>query len=208
MQILHLDSSIQSDGSASRTLTKAIVAALEKQHRGATVVYHDLVEDAVPHLNGPIGAGFRPLAFDISDEKTRREHARSDQLVRELMESNIIVIGAPMYNFSIASQLKAWIDRVIQPGKTFRYTENGPIGLIGGKTVVVASTRGGSYLSGPLVSMDFQEGYLRTAFGFMGIKDVNFIRAENMSRGDIARTSSMDNALEAVTPFVTKLATA
>ncbi|TGR28013.1 MULTISPECIES: FMN-dependent NADH-azoreductase [unclassified Mesorhizobium] len=206
MQILHLDSSIQGAASASRTLTKAVVANLLDQHPGAAVTYHDLVEEAVPHLDGPIGAGFRPLAFNASDETTRREHARSDVLVGELMASDVIVVGAPMYNFSVASQLKAWLDRVIQPGKTFRYTENGPIGLAGGKKVVIVSTRGGSYLSGPLTSMDFQESYLRTAFGFMGIKDLDFIRAENMSRGDDARANSMNSALQAVSPLVASMA--
>ncbi len=206
MQILQLDSSILRDGSASRTLTKAIVTNLLNQHPGAAVTYHDLVEEAIPHLDGPIGAGFRPLAFDESDEATRREHARSDQLVNELIASDVLVVGAPMYNFSIASQLKAWLDRVIQPGKTFRYTDTGPIGLVGGKKVVIVSTRGGSYLSGPMAAMDFQEGYLKTAFGFMGIKDLDFIRAENMSRGEDARTSSMGDALKAVSPLVTKIA--
>ncbi|BCG82113.1 FMN-dependent NADH-azoreductase [Mesorhizobium sp. 113-3-3] len=206
MQILHLDSSILRDGSASRTLTKAIVTNLLNQHPGARVTYHDLVEEAIPHLDGPIGAGFRPLAFNVADEATRREHARSDQLVNELIASDVLVVGAPMYNFSVASQLKAWLDRVIQPGKTFRYTDTGPIGLVGGKKVVIVSTRGGSYLSGPMAPMDFQEGYLKTAFGFMGIKDLDFIRAENMSRGEDARRSSMDGALKAVSPLVTKIA--
>ncbi|RUW81282.1 NAD(P)H-dependent oxidoreductase [Mesorhizobium sp. M2A.F.Ca.ET.067.02.1.1] len=204
MHILHLDSSIQGAGSASRTLTKAVVANLLDQHPGAAVTYHDLVEEAVPH--GPIGAGFRPLAFDVSDEATRREYARSDALVGEFLASDIIVVGAPMYNFSLASQLKAWLDRVIQPGKTFRYTENGPIGLAAGKKVFIVSTRGGSYLSGPLATMDFQESYLRTAFGFIGIKDLDFIRAENMSRGDDARANSMNSALEAVSPLVARMA--
>ncbi|HEX8046298.1 FMN-dependent NADH-azoreductase [Rhizobium sp.] len=202
MQILHLDSSIQADGSASRTLTKTIVTDLVNLHPDADVAYRDLVEEAIPHLDGPIGAGFRPLPFNVSDETTRREHARSNELADELIASDILVIGAPMYNFSVASQLKAWIDRVIQPGKTFRYTETGPIGLVDGKKVVIVSTRGGSYLSAP---MDFQEAYLKTALGFIGIKDVNFIRAENMSRGDLARASSMDTALKAVLPLVTEL---
>lgn len=205
MQILHLDSSIQAEASASRALTKAVVAALLKHHPGAVVAFHDLVKEAIPHLDGPIGAGFRPLAFTVSDETTRREHARSDELVNELIGSDVIVIGAPMYNFSIASQLKAWIDRIIQPGKTFRYTEAGPIGLVGGKKVVIVSTRGGSYLADPMAAMDFQEAYLKTAFAFIGIKDVRFIRAENMSRGEDASANSMKNARNAVSPLVTEL---
>ncbi len=128
MQILHLDSSIQGDASASRLLTRAVVAALRSVRADATVAYHDLVEEAIPHLNGPIGAGFRPIAATDFDAITRHEHARSDALVSELLASEVIVIGAPMYNFSVATQLKAWIDRIMQPGKTFRYTPTGPEG--------------------------------------------------------------------------------
>lgn len=194
MRILQLDSSIQGDASASRTLSHAVVSALKAQRPDAVVSYHDLIEEAIPHLNGPIGAGFRPLAFADFDEGIRQEHARSDALVAELLASDVIVIGAPMYNFSVATQLKAWLDRVMQPAKTFRYTATGPEGLVHGKKVIVVSTRGGSYLSGPLAPLDFQEGYLRAALGFMGIKDVHFLRAENMSRGDEARDNAMQSA--------------
>ena len=156
MQILRLDSSIQGDGSSSRALSQAVVSDLLKSRPDAISIYRDLIEEAIPHLDGPIGAGFRPLAFTEFDAVTRSEHARSDALVAELVASDIVVIGAPMYNFSIPSQLKAWLDRVIQPGKTFRYTETGPIGLVSGKKVVIISTRGGSYLVGPLAPLDFQ----------------------------------------------------
>ncbi|WP_029005338.1 FMN-dependent NADH-azoreductase [Azorhizobium doebereinerae] len=205
MQILHLDSSIQGDASASRLLTQAVVARLRTARPDAAVAYHDLIEEAIPHLNGPIGAGFRPIAFADFDAATRQEHGRSDALVAELLASDVIVIGAPMYNFSVATQLKAWLDRVMQPGKTFRYTASGPEGLVAGKRVIVVSTRGGSYLSGPLAPLDFQEGYLRAALGFMGIKDVQFLRAENLSRGDAARTAALDGASVAVAPLVSSV---
>ncbi|NTI51032.1 FMN-dependent NADH-azoreductase [Agrobacterium rhizogenes] len=205
MQILRLDSSIQGDGSSSRALTQAVVSDLLKSLPDAISIYRDLVEEAIPHLDGPIGAGFRPLAFTEFDAVTRSEHTRSDALLAELVASDIVVIGAPMYNFSIPSQLKAWLDRVIQPGKTFRYTETGPVGLVSGKKVVIISTRGGSYLAGPLTPLDFQENYLKAALGFMGIKDVQFLRAENMSRGEDARRNSMENAVSAVSPLVSAL---
>ena len=195
MRILHLDSSIQGEGSASRILTKSIVSGLIASHAGVTVIYRDLVDDEISHLNGPIAAGFRPLDFDVKDDATRKEHARTAELVSELIATHVLVIGAPMYNFSVASQLKAWIDRVIQPGKTFRYTETGPIGLLSDKKVLIVSTRGGSYLNGPMAQMDFQESYLRAALGFLGIKDVTFLRAENMSRGVDARRHSLEQAL-------------
>lgn len=125
----------------------------------------------------------------------------------ELLASDVIVIGTPMYNFSVASQLKAWIDRVMQPGMTFRYTDQGPVGLTRNKRVVVASTRGGLYSTGPGACMDFQESYLKAVFGFMGIDKVFFIRAESLSRGAEARLHSMQDANAAISATV-KLALA
>ena len=111
---------------------------------------------------------------------------------------DVIVVGAPMYNFSIPSQLKAWIDRVAAAGRTFKYTENGPVGLAGGKTVVVASTRGGQYSEGPTSAMDHQESYLKTVFAFLGITDVRFVRAERLSMGPDLRAQAMDAALAGI----------
>ena len=202
MQILHLDSSILTDASASRTLTAAIVSYIRSEHPGAQVSYRDLVEEAIPHLDGPIAAGFRPIHSDDSSASVAREHARSAALVAELLASDTIVIGSPMYNFSVASQLKAWIDRVVQPGRTFQYTATGPIGLATGKRVFVASTRGGAYSSGPATAMDFQEDYLKAIFGFIGITDIRFVRAENLSRGADAKQLSMQAAHAAVAEVV------
>ena len=119
-----------------------------------------------------------------------------------MLASDAIVIGVPMYNFSVASQLKAWIDRIVQPGRTFRYTETGPVGLTQGKRVIVASTRGGMYSAGPAMAMDYQENYLKAIFGFIGISDVRFVRAENLSRGAEARARSMEAACVAVRDVV------
>ncbi len=149
MQVLHIDSSILGDASASRILTAAIVDELRRENPQATVVRRDLAVEAVPHLDGAIAAGFRATGTDDFDDATRAEHARSEALVNELLASDVIVVGAPMYNFSVPSQLKAWIDRVAQAGRTFKYTENGPVGLAGGKKVIVASTRGRIYSAGP-----------------------------------------------------------
>jgi len=198
MQILHIDSSILNETSASRALTAETVAALLRQHPGATVVYRDLVRDPVAHLDGPVAAGFRPLAGGEPGPSVLAEHRRSEALVTELLASDVIVIGAPMYNFSVASQLKAWIDRVVQPGRTFRYTATGPVGLAGGKRVVLVSTRGGLYSSGPASTMDHQEAYLRAVLGFIGIGDVQVVRAENLSRGDDARSQAICTARSAL----------
>ena len=198
MQVLHLDSSILGDASASRTLSAALVAAIQRRHPLARVVYRDLVEERIPHLDGATAAGFRPSAIDRFDAATLAEHARSETLVSEFVASELIVIGAPMYNFSVATQLKAWIDRVTQPGRTFKYTEHGPVGLAGGKTVLVASTRGGMYSEGPAAAMDFQEAYLQAMFGFMGIGDVRIVRAERLTRGDEIRAAALQAAHEAI----------
>lgn len=201
MQILHLDSSILGEASASRTLSAAIVDALRSEHPDATVVHRDLVAEAIPHLDAAIAAGFRPVgtdAFANLDETVLAEHARSQRLVDELLASDVLVIGAPMYNFSVPTQLKAWIDRVAQPGRTFKYTETGPVGLAMGKTVIVASTRGGLYSSGPAAAMDFQEAYLKAMFGFIGIKDVRFVRAELLSKGSELREQALAAAHTAV----------
>jgi len=208
MNILHLDSSILGDASASRVLSAAIVAALLDATPDATVVRRDLAADPIPHLDGAIAAGFRPLGFGDPDAATLAEHARSETLVSELLASDVIVIGAPMYNFSLPTQLKAWIDRVAQPGRTFKYTATGPVGLAGGKTVIVASTRGGMYSAGPATTMDYQEDYLKAVFGFLGITDVRFVRAEQLSRGADVRSQAMEAARAAVSGVVNLAAAA
>ncbi|CAJ0789351.1 FMN-dependent NADH-azoreductase 1 [Ralstonia psammae] len=206
MQILHLDSSILGDASASRILSAAITDELRREHPAAVVVHRDLAVEPIPHLDGAIAAGFRSPGVGDFDDATRAEHARSETLVRELLASDVIVVGAPMYNFSVPSQLKAWIDRVAQVGRTFKYTENGPVGLVQGKRVIVASTRGGMYSAGPAAAMDFQEAYLRAVFGFLGITDVRFVRAERLSRGTDARCESMNAAQAGVRDAVSAAA--
>lgn len=208
MQLLHLDSSILGDASASRGMSAAIVDAFRRQNPQATVVYRDLIADPIPHLDGPIAAGFRPIGASEFDQAALAEHARSEALVKELLTSDVIVIGAPMYNFSVASQLKAWIDRVTQPGRTFQYTAQGPVGLANGKKVVIASTRGGMYSEGPAMAMDFQEAYLKAMFGFLGITDVHFLRAEQLSKGAELRDLSIRAAHAAVAAFTDELALA
>lgn len=194
MQILHLDSSILDDASASRILTAAMVDELRREFPQATVVHRDLSVDTIPHLSGSIAAGFRGNGGIEFDAATLAEHARSELLVTELLASDIIVVGAPMYNFSVPSQLKAWLDRVAQPGRTFRYTDTGPVGLALGKRVIVASTRGGTYSTGTAATMDHQESYLTAMFAFLGIKDVQFLRAERLTKGAEIRSQSLEAA--------------
>lgn len=198
MQVLLIDSSILGDASASRALTHEVLNSITSLVPTSKLIYRDVVEEPIAHLTGAIAAGFRPIGPTTFDAATVREHARSASLVDEFVASDVVVIGAPMYNFSVSSQLKAWIDRIVQPGRTFKYAPEGPVGLAGPKAVIVVSTRGGSYLSGPMSGLDFQEAYIKAAFGFMGITDVQFVRAENLSRGAEANAKSMASAREEI----------
>lgn len=134
MKILHLDSSINNEFSVTRQLTAEIVKQLMAAGQEHQLTYRDLVKDEISHLTSEIAAGFRPVAgLPVAGARLESERKLSDSLVSEFLESEVIVIGAPMYNFSVFSQLKAWMDRIAQPGKTFSYTPTGPVGLAGGK---------------------------------------------------------------------------
>ena len=194
MKLLHIDSSPLAGASASRELTAGTVAAWAASHPGTTVEYLDLAQEAPSHLDGD-SLGFRTPADAAGlTEAQRRENAISERLVRQFLAADVVVLGAPMYNFTIPSQLKAWIDRVAQPGRTFRYTAEGPEGLARGKTVIVVSTRGGLYAGQPAEGMDHQESYLKTLFGFLGVTDLRFVRAEGLAMGDAARESGIATA--------------
>ena len=196
MQLLHIDSSPLGAQSVSRQLTQAIVAEWRANHPGTTVEHLDLAIDAPSHLNTD-SLGFRMGAHaEGLSETQRRENAVSERLVSQFLAADVVVVGAPMYNFSVPSQLKAWIDRVAQAGRTFKYTDKGPVGLAAGKTVIVASTRGGAY--GDASAMDHQESYLKAVFGFFGITDVRIVRAEGISMGDQARAKAMASAQLAI----------
>jgi FMN-dependent NADH-azoreductase len=194
MKVLHIDASILSDNSVSRQLTRTIVAEWQAQHPGTTVDYLDLAAEAPSHLSAE-SLGFRLPATATLTDAQRRENAVSEALVSQFLAADVIVVGAPLYNFSIPSQLKAWIDRVAQVGRTFKYTETGPVGLAGGKTVIVASTRGGVYsTSEGGRAMEHQESYLQTVFGFFGISDVRVVRAEGVAMGDAQKAEALDSA--------------
>lgn len=181
MNVLHLDTSALGTYSISRQLTAAIVAQLLRDGVATRVDYRDLAAEPLPHwLPNP----------DTASEGALRDEA----VLQQFLEADIVVLGAPMYNFSITTQLKAWLDRVMVAGRTFRYGPNGPEGLAGGKRVIVASSRGGIYSSGPAAAMDFQEPYLRAAFAFIGITDVEFVRAEGVAMGEESRDAALRQA--------------
>ena len=191
-KLLHIDSSILGSNSVSRQLTAQIVASWRAAHPATEVSYLDLAVDTPSHLSAE-SLGFRlPAgAADLSDVQ-QCENAVSEALVSQFLAADVVVIGAPLYNFSIPSQLKAWIDRVAQVGRTFKYTEKGPVGLAGGKTIIVASTRGGVYSTSDAGNaMEHQESYLKTVFGFLGVTDVRVVRAEGLAMGEAARAAAL-----------------
>lgn len=193
MKILHVDTSITGPASVSRTLSADIVEALRLLHPDAAVTVRDLAASPIGHLSGAhllAAQGAAPQDAAAGDDLAVGRRA-----LEEFLAADIVVVGAPMYNFTIPSQLKAWIDRLAVPGATFRYTENGPEGLAGGKTLIVASSRGGFY--GPAAvtqALDHQETYLRAIFGFFGITDVTIVRAEGVALGEEARAKAIDGA--------------
>ncbi|WP_293862910.1 FMN-dependent NADH-azoreductase [uncultured Alsobacter sp.] len=197
MKLLHIDSSILGAGSASRRLTSLIVEAETARHPGLEVVRRDLGSAPVSHLTGEHLAALHGAVPESAS--VRDDVAAGEAVLQEFLAADIVVVGAPMYNFSVPSQLKAWIDRIAVAGRTFQYSEKGPVGLAGGKVVIVASTRGGFYGPGTaMAALDHQESYLRSVFGFLGITDIRFVRAEGVALGEEQRARSMDDAARAI----------
>lgn len=184
MKLLHLDSSALGTGSVTRELTAAIVARWQDKLPQLLVEYRDLDADPLPHLTGQSLAQANP-----------GEVADAARTMEQFLAADVLVIGAPMYNFSIPSTLKAWIDRVAVAGKTFRYTEKGPEGLAGGKKIIIASGRGGIHTDSPA---DFQEAYLRQVFGFLGVTDIEFVRAEGVAYSPQHRSDAIAGALASI----------
>ncbi len=194
-KLLHIDSSILGGNSVSRQLTAQIVASWRAAHPATEVSYLDLAVETPGHFSAD-AMGFRlpPSSEQLSDAQ-KSENALSEALVTQFLAADVLVIGAPLYNFSIPTQLKAWIDRIAQIGRTFKYTDKGPVGLAGGKTVIVASTRGGMYSTSDAGNaMEHQESYLKTLFGFFGVTDVRFVRAEGLAMGEAAKAAALVSA--------------
>lgn len=179
-RILYILTSVMGEGSKSREVSNTLVGSLKAKDPGAAVTVRDLAAEPVPHLSSTtLGAFFAPSESHTPEQAAAA--ALSDTLIGELEAADIVVIATPMYNFSIPSTLKSWIDHVARAGRTFRYTENGAEGLLADKPVFIVESRGGIYSEGPAQAMDFQEPYLRAVFGFLGITDVNVVRAEGLA---------------------------
>jgi len=196
MNVLILDSAATGQASVSRKLTDAAADTIRRRDASARIVRRDIGADPIPHLTEASVPAIR--AGLVESDAARDALALSDRLVEELREADVIVIGAPMYNFGMPSTLKAWFDHVLRARVTFRYTDSGPEGLLKGKKAIVVETRAGLYSEGPAAAMDSQEPHLRTLLGFMGIDDVTFVRAEKLAFGPEAAAAAVADAIGAI----------
>lgn len=195
-KILQIISSPRGEASYSVKLTKAIVDQLLATYPDSTVKTVDLVQKNFPHLEeAHLTSFFTPAENHTEKDKAAIRH--SDTAIRDIMEADILVIGAPMWNFSIPSSLKAWIDHIVRRGVTFSYSEKGPEGLIKGKKVYVALATGGVYSEGPMKEYDYVMPYLRFMLGFIGLTDVSFVRVEGTVYPDKAATA-LDKAIASI----------
>ena len=207
MKILHIDSSALGADSASRALTGAIVRALRAALPTAEQTYRGVTSPPLSSVDGPLLNILRPRGAEAPPvtPQLRPEVDLAEVLLTEFLAADVVVIGAPMYNFSVPSTLKAWIDRIVLPRRTFTYGADGPQGLVQNKRVIIVSTRGGQLIGQPYeTAIDHQEAYLRAVLNFIGVTDITFVRAESLGLGPEARAASMDAALrQAATLFAT-----
>jgi FMN-dependent NADH-azoreductase len=197
MNILHIDSSILGEHSVSRLLSAGIVARLRALHPNSQVLYRDLTVDTALHLSDRHWSALK--GAEVTDPLLGADVAMGNGYIDDLFAADVIVIGAPMYNFSIPSQLKVWIDRVAIAGRTFKYDANGVEGLVKGKKLFLASSRGGFYTGdSPVAFLDHHETYLKGMMGFIGMTDVTVIRAEGINYGEEARIAAIAKANEEI----------
>lgn len=197
--ILAIHSSLSSENSVSSRLVDRTVAALRRRVPHSQVAVRDLAASPIPHLDVDALTGIRGEA---STEAQAAARTLSEELVNELKSADVLVIGAPMYNFGIPTTLKAWFDYVLHPGVTFKYGEGGPKGLLKGKRAIVILSRGGFFSDGPAKAMDSQEPHLRTLLWFMGINDVTFVLAERLASGEQASTAALSSAASQIAEAV------
>ncbi|MHC6225493.1 FMN-dependent NADH-azoreductase [Pseudomonas sp. X10] len=191
MKLLHIDSSILGDNSASRQLSRSVVEAWKAADPSIEVTYRDLAADAISHFSAAtlVAAG---TPEEMRDAAQAFEARLSSETLEEFLAADAVVIGAPMYNFAVPTQLKAWIDRVAIAGKTFRYSEAGPEGLCGDKKVVLVSTAGGLHADQPTAAG--HEDFLKVFLGFIGITDLEIVRAHGLAYSPEHRSQAIDAA--------------
>jgi FMN-dependent NADH-azoreductase len=200
MKLLHIDSSIlNAEMSASRQVSAAVVNRLRQVHPDLHVAYRDLAHTPLPHMALTNLVSEHPLVAATGGDALAQDRSVSQAVLNEFIEADIVVLAAPMYNFTIPSQLKAWVDRVLIAGKTFRYGPQGLVGLATGKRVIIAVSRGGFYgADTPMASFELGESYLRAVLGFIGIADPHVIVAEGLQMGPEQRGAAMEDALQTI----------
>lgn len=193
-RVLIIESSARQQGSVSRQLTQAFISQWDRAHPEDEVVVRDVAEHVLPHLDASLlGAWTKPEAeHDVAEREALQ---RSNLLTDELLAADVLVLAAPMYNFTIPSTLKAWLDHVLRAGVTFKYTATGPQGLLEGKRAIVLTSRGGVHAGG---ATDHQEPYLRQALAFIGIHDVTFVHAEGLNMGGEVAERGLSQAMAAL----------
>jgi len=197
MKLLHVDSSVLGPHSVSRQVSAAIVERLRQATPDLAIVYRDLTTTPLAHLSGPHLAAAQGAAADAA---LLPDIAAGQAVLEEFLAADTVVLGAPMYNFTIPSQLKAWIDRIVVAGKTFKYGAQGPEGLAGNKRVIIAVSRGGHYGAGtPMAVGEHLETYLRWVFGFLGVTNLEFVPADGIQLGPEHREKAIAGALAAAT---------
>lgn len=202
LNVLVIDSSINGSKSFTKKLTSDFSKKLKAKHKKAHFIYHDFGASPIKHLGGSEVAAFYSGKSDV---KTRNILKLSNKLTNELIDADIVAIGSPMYNFTISSNLKAWIDHIVRNDLTFKYTEKGPVGLLNsGKKVVIFTASGGVYSSGDMKAYEYNQSYLKTIFGFLGVKDVQVISIEGIGMPDVL-VKSEKAAFEAIDSFVVNL---
>jgi FMN-dependent NADH-azoreductase len=198
MKLLHIDSSVLGSHSVSRQVSAAIVDRLYKATPALEIVYRDLTATPLAHLSGSHLAAAQGAVPDAV--ALQQDLAAGQTVLEEFLAADIVVIGAPMYNFTIPSQLKAWIDRILVAGKTFKYSAKGVEGLAGNKRVIIAISRGGFYGAGtPSAAAEHLETYLHSVFSFIGIANPEIIVAEGVQIGPEQREKALESALTAAT---------
>lgn len=183
-KVLKVISSLKGENSISTQLADAIINKIQEKEE-VIVTERDVVNEQIPHLDSNIFFSFiTPEAERTAAQQETIE--QSDAFVKEVLDADVIVIGVPMYNFTIPSVLKSWLDQIARSGITFKYTESGAVGLVEGKEVYLAIATGGIYSEGPSVAYDFTERYLKAVLGFMGMTNVTAFRAEGLAVPDLA----------------------
>ena len=205
--ILFVSSSPRGADSYSYRIARGIVDELSREHPAAPVVVRDVARNPLPHVGAAFVTG-RALPAEQRSAAEAKAIAPSDALVDELAAADVVVIAVPMHNFGLPSTLKAWIDHIVRPGRTFSYSQSGPKGLLQGKKVILVLARGGVYSTGPMQKLDFQEPYLRAVLAFIGITDVHSVYVEGVALGEEALGKAMDSAKKQAAAVVRKVAAA